>query len=175
MSLFVLFAAACSNSGLGHTTESGDSGGTTPVGLQDCPLVGTWNLTGVNCATFPYDDWYADHTQASMVIDHDPAGGCAVIATVIGDACTRTETWSFSVPAGIESDALFGGITTCDPDSCVFGAGDPEPCAVGDLAETATEAVRLELDGDELTATGLIDETAGNCPLDVITLWELQP
>ena len=24
-------------------------------------------------------------------------------------------------------------------------------------------------------ATGLIDETAKNCPLDVITLWDLQP
>src|SRR5688572_5591733 len=82
--LLLPFLAACARSGLGKTDlDTGEIEDTdVPAGLQDCPWVGTWNLAAVQCGTFEFPDWYETHDAASMVIDHDPAGGCSVVTTI---------------------------------------------------------------------------------------------
>src|SRR5690349_10691815 len=95
-----LLLHGCSNSGLDRSEESADTGPTT--GLADCPWVGEWALEELKCGSFPYDDWDATHEGATMVIDHDPAGGCAVTTTIRGATCTRTEQWHFGVPVGTD-------------------------------------------------------------------------
>lgn len=171
MLLFVALAA-CSNSGLGVPTAvgTGDTAAATTT-LQDCPWVGNWSLTTVNCNTFPYSAWYDDHSGATLQIGHDPAGGCAVTATVTGPTCSRTEAWHFSVPVGTSVEVTFLGVQTCAPDACAFGA---EPaCQVGGLTGGPT-SLSIDDSAGDLAAIGLLEDTAPGCTLDVVTRWSPQ-
>ena len=169
--LLVSILPACSNSGLGKTDAvTGDTGDTDggAVGLQDCPWVGTWNLTAVRCGTFEYNDWYDTHDSAAMVVDHDPEGGCYVQTTIVGASCSRTEDWGFTVPVGTEVNVDLRGITACDPEQCKFGPTDP-PCNPGDFA--GGEAHQIDDSSGSLTVVGLIADTAPACILDIVTTW----
>lgn len=172
--LLVVALAACSNSGLGQPTQvgTGDTAAGTTA-LADCPWVGTWALTTVNCNTFPYAPWYDAHDSASMQITQDPAGGCSVVTTVTGPSCSRTEGWHFSVPVGTSVEVTFNGIQTCNPDQCTFDVGD-QACSVGGLTGGP---VTLSIDdaAGDLAAVGLLEDTAACTPLDVVTRWALQP
>ena len=169
--LLLAVLAGCSNSGLGKTDlGTGATGDTGPdvVGLQDCPWVGTWNLTAVRCGTFEYDDWYDTHDGASMVITHRPEGGCSVVTTITSAACVRTEDWTFSVPQGTEVEVDRRGIASCEPQACKFAPTDP-PCNPGDFAGTEPHAI--DDSSGSLTAVDLLVDTAPACTLSLVTTW----
>ena len=175
--LLLSLALGCSNSGLGQTDlaatgSTGDTGGA--VGLQDCPWVGSWDLEAVRCSTFDYPDWYDTHTGASLVIEHDPLGGCAVVSTVEGSNCTREESWHIGLPVGIEVVVTMNGITDCQPADCRFDPNDQdEPtCTVGDNTRTIDDATLDDsAEAGTLTIKGLLEDTAPGCSLDLITTW----
>ena len=137
----------------------------------DCPWVGTWRLEQLQCGTFDYAEWFEDHDEATLETTHDAAGGCAVTATISGASCTRTEGWHFSLPVGVEVAARFDGVESCVPASCAFGPTDPDACAEGALAGSATVRIEESVAGAELTAAGLLASTAADCSLDLLTVW----
>ena len=163
----------CSNSGLGQPTgETADSA--PPAGLEDCPWVGEWDLDALKCGgTFDYTAWYETHEGASMVIGHDPAGGCAVVTTIRGAECSREESWHLGVPVGTDVTWTSAGITECTPNKCRFLAEEPE-CKPGRGAGEAV--VRIEDVGGSLTAVNLLRDTvpAASCGLDIYTVWTLK-
>lgn len=168
----LLFLAACSHSGLGETT-SGESGATPPddttePGLHDCPWVGTWTLSAVKCGSFDYPAWYEDHDAATLEIDHDPDGGCAVVAQITSAECNRSEEWTFGVPVGGDVEVTLGGITDCTPDGCQF-SGSEDPCVVGGL--TGAQTLAIDDGTGDLVAEGLITDTAPACTLPLLTTW----
>jgi hypothetical protein len=169
--LLLSILAGCANSGLGQTDVGTGSTGDTAgggTGAQDCPWVGTWSLSAVRCGTFEYDDWYDSHDSAQMVVEHDPAGGCAVVTSITGQACSRSEDWHFSVPVGTEVVVDRRGIASCEPQSCQFAPTDPQ-CNPGDFA--GTEPHTIDDSSGSLTIVGLISDTAPGCTLDLVTTW----
>lgn len=163
--LFVLWAAACTNSGLGQPTDTD-----TDTGPAPCAWPGTWTLTDTTCGSFPqFSDWTTTHTGAEMDLTEAVEGGCDVDVTVEGPACARTESWHFGAPEVTDVVATFHGITTCTPDACVFDGEDP--CAVGGLAGSLTASIN-DATGD-LVAAGLLIDTAPDCPLEFGTVWTL--
>jgi hypothetical protein len=171
----VLFtASACTHSGLDQPAATGD---TAPGGDDDdggggnCPWVGTWNLTKVQCGSFLYDAWFEDHDTASLDVTDHPDGGCAVVATVSGESCERTEDWTFAVPVGGNVEVVFDGITDCNPADCQF-SGSEDPCAEGNLGGR-TETLSIDDTTGELVAIGLLLDTVPSCqpPLEVQTNW----
>ncbi|MEQ1567055.1 MAG: hypothetical protein ABMA64_15560 [Myxococcota bacterium] len=166
----MLLAAACSNSGLGRTSvpESAETGTPTNSELKNCPWKGTWELAAVKCGEFDFGAWYDDHSGATLEIDHDPEGGCAVVAQVAGPTCTRTEAWRLSVPLGSNVEATYDGVTACEPESCTFSTSEPT-CAPGELTGGAT--VEIDAAGGELLVNGLLVDTAPSCTLDLKTTW----
>lgn len=173
--LLSLTVLGCSQSGLNQLDQAGtgSTGDTAPQGLQDCPFVGTWSLSAVRCSTFEFDDWYDTHTGATLVIDHDPAGGCAVGVTIEGQNCTREESWAVSVPVGIEVLVTQNGVTRCDPAACKFDPNDQgeAECAEGDLTGTVEDSTWDNLSGS-LTISGLFEDTAPGCSLTLVTTWD---
>lgn len=162
--MFLLWAAGCTNSGLGLDTDTD-----TDVGPAPCDWAGTWTLTDTTCGSFPsFSDWTATHTSAEMALADAIEGGCDVAVTVVGPSCTRTESWAFAAPVGDDVEATFHGITTCNPDGCVFDGEDP--CAVGALAGAAT--ARIDDSTGDLVAAGLLVDTT-DCPLEFGTTWTL--
>jgi hypothetical protein len=171
MRLGLVILAGCTHSGLGKTDlatgATGDTA-TVPVGLQDCPWVGTWNLNAVRCGTFEYDDWYDTHDSAQMVIVQRPEGGCDVVTTIVGPSCTRAEDWTFSVPVGTEVEVDRRGIASCDPEQCKFAVTDA-PCNPGDFAGTETHTI--DDSSGSLTVVDLLTDTAPACTLSLVTTW----
>lgn len=179
MWIFVILHG-CSNSGLDRaSTDSADSA--APAGLADCPWVGEWELEAVKCgASFDYGNWYDFHNGATMVVAHDPAGGCAVETTIRGDSCRRTEEWHFAVPVGTDVGFASAGITDCKPNKCLFldefGTPNDEPeCKLGELT-IAEATLRIEELNGTMTAMNLIRNTVtlDNCQLDLYTTWKLK-
>lgn len=166
----IVLLHGCSNSGLDRASaETADSA--PPAGIEDCPWVGEWDLDAIKCGgTFDYDAWYVSHQGASMVITHDPVGGCAVATTIRGAECKREESWHLGVPVGTDVAWSSEGVTDCTPNKCRFLAEEPE-CKPGQLAGEAT--VRIEDVGGSLTAVDLLRDTVpqASCPLDIYTVW----
>lgn len=173
MLIFVLVGATCTNSGLGKTDQtSGDTADEPTGSASDCPWVGTWTLEGINCSTFPYDDWYDDHDGATLVIAQDATSGCAVEATITGATCERTEDWLFGPPVGTSVAVTLDGISNCSPAACTFAPSDTA-CSKGDLTK-AEETLTIDESNGSMQAVGLITDTAAGCPLDVVTTWSKQ-
>jgi hypothetical protein len=168
--LMLLSSFGCSNSGLGQTTPTGD---TAPTSAQDCPWVGTWALDEVKCSTVPYESWSDHYVSAEMEIDHDPAGGCAVQATLKADACEREEAWHFAVPVGTSVEVTFLGIQDCRPNRCVMEPGADE-CKNGELEGEARDMTVDDSTANTLQAVDLLKDTGSGCPLSLVTLWKKQ-
>ena len=163
--MIFLWAAACTNSGLGLDTDPD-----TDTEPAECAWPGTWTLTDTTCGSFPsFSDWTTTHSGAEMVLTAAAEGGCDVDVTVEGPTCARTEAWWMGEPADDDVAVTFHGITTCTPDACVFDGEDP--CAVGALAGAVT--ARIDDTTGDLVAVGLLVETAPDCPLEFGTVWTL--
>lgn len=170
--MFVALFAACTNSGLGLPPVTGATGDTgTVVTGEPCPWIGTWTLSSVSCGSFPFDEWYVDHDSASLELTQAPQGGCWADVTVVGAACTRAERWHLGPPAGLEVDATYDGVTSCDPSACTFSVEEPA-CAVGGAADSP-ETIRVDDATGNLVIERLIADTAPGCLLDVLTTWSL--
>lgn len=173
---FLLFA--CSNSGLNTvdagTTGSGDTGvtgDTAPTAVETCPWVGVWELTEVNCGSFPYDDWWDVYTTTVMSMTHSPDGGCAVSFTWSGEYCQESESWHLAEPTGTSVEATYNGIDDCSPADCTF-AGSDDACALGD--RTGSETITIDDSTGDLTVVGPLGHGAPSCVLDLITTWTAQ-
>jgi hypothetical protein len=174
MWVFVLLQG-CSNSGLDRSsTDSAESA--APAGLEDCPWVGEWELDEVKCGgTFAYNQWYEElhYDGATMVIAHDPDGGCAVETTIRGETCRRKEEAHFA-PVGTSVTVVSDGITDCTPNKCTFFTGDAE-CTREALAGETT--ARVEEVVGTMTAVDLLRNTipVGSCSLEIYTIWSKEP
>lgn len=169
MSLLLLVIAGCTNSGLDRgLTATGDTGDIEGGNKENCPFVGEWELETIQCSTFDYTDWYEAFEAATMEIDHDPDGGCKVVATLKSADCKQEEEWHFSKPAGTEVEVTYEGISDCRPNECSFDVIGS--CETGRNQGQDTAAV--EEGADELTFTNLLANTAANCPLTVKTVWK---
>ncbi|MCA9492999.1 MAG: hypothetical protein KC621_23875 [Myxococcales bacterium] len=161
------FLLACSNSGLGKPPPVGTGDTGPPAAADDCPWVGTWELTKFQCGTFDHDPFWQNYTGASMEITQNPTTGCDVAATVTSSTCTQTEDWDFGPPLGTEVDVTRNGVTACDPVGCTMEIGT---CADGGNGFATTTLVIDDSLGT-LVAVGLIAELGVNCPLDIVTTW----
>lgn len=159
----VLFA--CSNSGLGGTVGSGDTGG---GGAGDCPWVGDWELVSISCGGFPVDNWSDDFGTSTLKITQDDAGGCRVDAKVTDQTCNQDERWHFSAPVGSLVDIESEGVIGCQPQACEFPGG--AVCTRGSGARTITGGYIADVDGN-LEAKELLADTVPTCTLEVITTW----
>ncbi len=174
----VLFAVACSNSGLndlGHPPLSDDAGpdvtDTAPEALQTCVWVGVWELTAVNCGSFPFDEWYEVFDTTVMSLTHDPAGGCAVAFTWSGETCQESEQWQMADPVGTSVETTYLGVDDCSPADCTFANGD-DACVIGD--RTGTDTLTIDDSSGDLQVVGALAHGAPQCVLDLITTWSLQ-
>lgn len=168
--MLALIFAGCTNSGLGlppETAATGDSGSTVSSG--PCPWVGAWTLVSVGCGAFPYDGWFVDHDAATMSVTEHPSGGCAAEITVTGDDCTRIDAWRITAPTGVQSDAFFEGVTSCEPEACTFSA-DETSCLTGGGTDLG-ESIQADDTSGDLVLERVIADTAPGCSLDVLTTW----
>lgn len=166
-----LFAAGCTNSGLGLPPVTGATAdtGTAVVTGEPCPWIGDWTLSSVSCGSFPFEGWYVDHESASLALTQAPQGGCEATVTVVGASCSRAERWHLGPPSGLEVDATYEGVVSCDPDACAFSVEEPA-CKVGGGAG-APETIRVDDTSGNLVIEQIIADTAPGCSLDVLTTW----
>jgi len=172
---------ACTNSGLGDagTSDSDSDSDSDGGGVgQQCKWAGDWLLTNVKCSSFDIDEWFDKYETSRMVISDDGSGtgNCVVDFNwrAAQDACVESESWTMTVTGPNDVDVLFGGITECNPDACVF-PNDAETCLIGDrsLATPMTFTFDDSAQGEILTA-GLLAPAWEPCTLDLVTTWTLQ-
>jgi hypothetical protein len=145
------------SSGGSGTTSSGGSGagasggaGGAPSG--DCPLTGTWEITGVACSFYDVtEDYFAVMTSGTMTVTDLPVTGCAWTIVNVSPACTTSESYETTDPIPGTVMVTSHGIQSCDPPGCSF-TEDGEACALG--AHAGDAETEIELDGDTLTTTG---------------------
>jgi hypothetical protein len=175
---------SCTNSGLG-VVQTADTG---PISVG-CPFEGEWELTVVECSSFPYNDkWDATYDDVTMEIEQD-GEACKVDFRWSSATCTEEEQWTITptVPEFTEDQdpklweydgkatVSYEGISDCDPGSCEFEQSEmsftSEPCDEGDRKLSASIEVDMEID-DQLTIEGLLDDPGRHdCVLGLRTTW----
>ncbi len=174
-----LICVACTGSGLGGDPDSdsdSDSDVTSPS--NQCKWVGDWLLTGVMCSSFDIEEWFGTYSESHMFINDDGtgSGNCMVDFTWrdAAGACAETERWTMTVTSANAVDIMFGGITLCEPEACVF-PDDTDSCLVGDrsLATPMTFTFDDSTPGQIQTA-GLLAPAWNACTLDLVTTWTKQ-
>jgi len=177
-----LICIACTNSGLGDaglldSDSDSDSDPVTNPG-NTCKWTGDWLLTNVKCSSFDIDEWFDKYSESHMFINDDAtgSGNCIVDFNwrTADGVCVETERWTMAVAAANDVDVVFGGITVCEPDACVF-PNDSDTCLVGDrsLATPMTFTFDDSTAGQILTA-GLLAPAWEQCTLDLVTTWTKQ-
>jgi hypothetical protein len=184
MLLWMTMLSACTNSGLG-VNNTADTGPTT----VDCPWEGTWELTIVECGSFPYSDWFPTYTDSTLEISTASDGGCNAVFTWSGSECAEEEQWKITpdypeLTENQETSTVFWfgdttvsyqGISNCSPDACLFDMKDmdvvDQPCEEGDRVVSQKVNVNTDID-NQLEIKGLFgDPGRTDCPLDLNTVW----
>ncbi len=131
------------------TTSTDDS---SAVVLGDCPWAGSWQLTEYWCGTTNITiDWMSHISSTTVHAVEDSRGGCNLaFAFDTPGVCHEEASWVFPEPDVTPAVGSSAGISSCDPEGCVFNAVDA-PCVVGDRAgprggEFTRTATRLTLE-----------------------------
>lgn len=161
--------AACTNSGLGGTEDTGkDATGTSGGG--GCPWEGTWSLAEAACGSFLIGNWEQTYSSVTLTATAGD-GGCALVVDWSGDDCGESETMSVApVTGGGPTEFTSSGITSCAADGCTFDNNDDVGCETGDRANTTTVAVDDSTAG-RLVFTGFAEHAWTSCTLDFVTTW----
>jgi hypothetical protein len=157
--------AGASATGGGGASASGGGGAST----GDCPLTGTWTITGLACGAMDITTQYFNTmTSGTMTVTDLAGGGCAWTIVNVSDACTQSESYETTDPIPGTIALTSHGIQSCDPAGCKF-TDNGEACELG--AHAGMVETVIEVEGDTLTTTGPQGPCASFLGMDTTVTW----
>jgi hypothetical protein len=137
------------------------------TGAPSCAWEGDWEVTAALCAGIDQTDAFGEvFNRVAMTVDAE----CGASVLMENQTCKETEDFLFAIgPTYVDVTPL--GITACNPDDCGFFPYDA-PCALDDRAGGMASLVLSESpDGNDLSITGMLQESYPNCIADLTLVW----
>jgi hypothetical protein len=161
-------ASATGGAGAGATGGASATGG-GGASTGDCPLTGTWTITGLACGTLDItEQYFGTMTSGTMTVTDLAGGGCAWTIVNVSDACTQSESYETTDPIPGTISLTSHGVQSCDPEGCKF-TDNGETCELG--AHAGTVETVIEVDGDTLTSTGPQGPCSSFLGMDTTVTW----